>query len=58
MLTLAAMHLAAAGWGIILLAVYLIIVGAEGLFNFTLGGLQIIIPILAIVSGILLLLGI
>lgn len=55
---LAALHLAANGWGFICLAVYLIIIGAEQLFNFTLGGLQIIIPILAIIAGILILIGI
>ena len=51
------MHITAT-WGIICLASYLIIIGAEGLFSFTLGGLQIIVPILAIVAGILLLIGV
>ena len=50
------MHFTAFWWQICL-AVYLIITGAEALFTFTLGGLQIIVPILAICAGILLLLG-
>ena len=54
---LAALHFAASGWGFICLAVYLLIVGAEELFKFTLGGLQIIVPILAIIAGIFILIG-
>jgi hypothetical protein len=45
-------------WGFICLAIFLIITGIEGLFGFTLGALQIIIPILALVAGILILFGI
>jgi hypothetical protein len=41
--------------GFLLLAVYLILVGLAGLFHFTLGGLEIIVPILALAAGILLL---
>ncbi len=42
--------------GMILLAVYLILVGLEGLFRFSLGGLSIIGPICALAAGILLIL--
>jgi len=41
--------------GMILLAVYLILVGLAGLFHFTLGGLEILVPICALAAGILLL---
>jgi len=40
---------------VILLAVYLILVGLEGLFGFSLGGLSILVPICALAAGILLL---
>lgn len=39
----------------ILLAIYLILVGLQGLFGFSLGSLSIIVPICALVSGILIL---
>ena len=42
--------------GLVLLAVYLILVGLEGLFGFSLGGLSILEPICALGAGILLLL--
>jgi len=41
--------------GLILLSVYLILVGLEGLFGFSLGSLSIIQPICALGAGILLL---
>ena len=43
--------------GMILLAIYLIVVGLSGAFGFNLGQLNILVPILALASGILLLLG-
>ncbi|MEI6534475.1 MAG: hypothetical protein WCN98_03965 [Verrucomicrobiaceae bacterium] len=43
--------------GMLLLAIYLIIVGLSGAFGFSLGQLSIIVPILAIAAGILILLG-
>ena len=42
--------------GVLLLAVYLILVGLQGLFGFSLGGLSILVPICALIAGILLLL--
>ncbi len=43
--------------GMLVLAIYLIIVGLSGAFGFNLGQLSIIVPILAIAAGILILLG-
>lgn len=43
--------------GMLLLAIYLIIVGLSGAFGFNLGQLSIIVPILAIAAGVLILLG-
>lgn len=43
--------------GFFLLAIYLIIIGIEGLFGASLGILQPLVPALAIASGILILLG-
>ena len=43
--------------GMLLLAVYLIIVGLIGVFGIHLGGLSILIPALAIAAGVCLLLG-
>jgi len=42
--------------GMVLLAIYLILVGLEGLFGFSLGSLSILVPICALAAGILLLL--
>ncbi|MFZ5855320.1 MAG: hypothetical protein ACOYZ6_00685 [Chloroflexota bacterium] len=42
--------------GVLLLAIYLILVGLQGLFGFSLGGLSILVPICALIAGILLLL--
>lgn len=41
----------------LLLAVYLLLVGIIGTFNISLGGASIIVPILALVTGILMLIG-
>ncbi len=41
----------------ILLAVYLVLIGLIGIFNINLGSAGIIVPILALVAGILMLLG-
>ena len=43
--------------GMLLLAIYLILVGIIGIFGISLGGASIIVPILALVAGILILLG-
>ena len=40
-----------------LLAIYLIIVGLIGTFGFSLGQLSILVPILAIVAGVMILIG-
>ena len=43
--------------GMLLLAIYLILVGIMGIFGMTLGAASILLPILALVAGILILLG-
>jgi sulfite exporter TauE/SafE len=43
--------------GQLLLAIYLIVGGAIGLFGISLGQLSFLLPVLAIAAGILLLLG-
>jgi len=43
--------------GMILLAIYLIVVGLIGLFGMSLGQLSILVPILAIVAGVVILIG-
>jgi hypothetical protein len=43
--------------GMVLLAIYLIIVGLIGLFGISLGQFSILIPLLALVAGICLLIG-
>lgn len=43
--------------GQLLLAIYLILVGIVGAFGISLGGLAIVVPILALAAGVLLLLG-
>lgn len=43
--------------GMILLAIYLILVGLVGVAGITLGGASILLPILALAAGILILLG-
>ncbi len=43
--------------GLLVLAIYLILVGFIGAFGISLGALSILVPILAIVAGVLLLLG-
>ena len=43
--------------GLLLLAIYLILIGLMGIFGIQLGQLSIIVPILALVSGILILVG-
>ncbi len=43
--------------GMLLLAIYLIIVGLVGIFGISLGAASILIPILALVAGILILIG-
>jgi hypothetical protein len=43
--------------GMLLLAIYLIVVGLIGIFGISLGGLSILVPILALVAGIFILIG-
>jgi hypothetical protein len=43
--------------GMLLLALYLILVGLIGIFGISLGVASILVPILALVAGILILLG-
>lgn len=43
--------------GLLLLAIYLIIIGLIGVFGISLGQLQILVPLLALIAGILILIG-
>ena len=43
--------------GMLLLAIYLIVIGLMGTFGISLGQLGILVPILAIVTGVLILIG-
>jgi hypothetical protein len=43
--------------GMLLLAIYLILLGIMGIFGMTLGAASILLPILALVAGILILIG-
>jgi hypothetical protein len=43
--------------GMLLLAIYLILVGIIGIFGVSLGAAGILLPILALVAGIMILLG-
>jgi hypothetical protein len=43
--------------GMLLLAIYLILVGIMGIFAISLGAASILLPILALVAGILILIG-
>jgi hypothetical protein len=43
--------------GMLLLAIYLILVGIIGIFGVSLGAASILIPILALIAGILILIG-
>ena len=43
--------------GMLVLAIYLIVVGLIGVFGFSLGQLSIVVPLLALVAGILILIG-
>ena len=43
--------------GMLLLAIYLIVIGLMGTFGISLGQLSILVPILAIVTGVLILIG-
>jgi len=43
--------------GMLVLAIYLILVGIVGVFGFSLGAAGILLPILALIAGILILIG-
>lgn len=43
--------------GLLLLAIYLIVIGLNGIFGFNLGQLSVLIPALAVAAGVLILIG-
>lgn len=43
--------------GMLLLAIYLIIIGLSGTFGFSLGQLSILVPLLAMFAGVMILIG-
>jgi hypothetical protein len=43
--------------GMLVLAIYLILVGITGIFTISLGAASILLPILAVIAGVLILLG-
>ena len=43
--------------GMLLLAIYLILVGIIGIFSMSLGAANMLLPILALIAGILILIG-
>ena len=43
--------------GMLLLAIYLIIIGLSGTFGFSLGQLNILVPLLAMFAGMMILIG-
>jgi len=43
--------------GMLLLSIYLILVGVIGIFGISLGQLSIVMPLLALVAGVLILIG-
>ncbi len=43
--------------GMLALAIYLILVGLSGVFNFNLGQLSVAVPITALIAGVLILIG-
>ncbi|MEY2563747.1 MAG: hypothetical protein QOH88_1940 [Verrucomicrobiota bacterium] len=43
--------------GMLVLAIYLILVGIMGIFTISLGAASILLPILAVIAGVLILLG-
>lgn len=43
--------------GMLLLAIYLIIIGLSGTFGFSLGQLNILVPLLAMFAGVMILIG-
>ena len=43
--------------GMLVLAIYLILVGLMGIFSMSLGAASILLPILAVIAGVLILLG-
>jgi len=43
--------------GMLVLAIYLILVGIIGIFSISLGAASILVPILAVIAGVLILLG-
>jgi hypothetical protein len=44
-------------YGMLALAIYLLLVGLSGVFGINLGQLNVLVPILALVAGVLILVG-
>ncbi len=44
-------------YGMLALAIYLLLVGISGVFGINLGQLNVLVPILALVAGVLILIG-
>lgn len=44
-------------YGMLALAIYLLLVGLSGVFGINLGQLNILVPIMALVAGVLILIG-
>ncbi|MCX6847428.1 hypothetical protein [Prosthecobacter sp.] len=44
-------------YGMLALAIYLLLVGLSGVFGINLGQLNVLVPILALVAGVLILIG-
>lgn len=50
-------HMITKNIGMLVLAIYLILVGLIGIFGISLGAASILLPILALIAGILILIG-
>jgi hypothetical protein len=44
-------------YGMLALAIYLLLVGLSGVFGFNLGQLNVLVPIVALIAGVLILIG-
>jgi len=44
-------------YGMLALAIYLLLVGLSGVFSFNLGQLNVLVPIVALIAGVLILIG-
>ena len=50
-------HMITKNIGMLVLAIYLILVGLIGIFGISLGAASILLPILALIAGVLILIG-